>query len=147
RQAALAAQQADIDAARATVELDEANKTFAEQDDKRYAQLALKGYGTVQNAQEAAPRIGAARAAITRDTAVLANATKQIDVIKAELAQAQATLAHAEAARDQAELNLSYTALVSPIDGVIGNRTLRIGQYVQAGTQLMAVVPTEAAYI
>ena len=46
-----------------------------------------------------------------------------------------------EAVEDQAELNLSYTAIVAPIDGVIGNRTLRVGQYVQAGTQLMAVVP------
>ena len=35
----------------------------------------------------------------------------------------------------------------SPVDGVVGNRTLRVGQYVQAGTQLMAVVPTAAAYI
>ena len=63
-----------------------------------------------------------------------------------ELAQAQAALARARP-QDQAELNLSYTALVSPVDGVIGNRTLRVGQYVQAGTPLMAVVPTEAAYI
>jgi len=47
----------------------------------------------------------------------------------------------------QAKLNLSYTTIVSPVDGVVGNRTLRVGQYVQAGTQLMAVVPTEAAYI
>ena len=43
---------------------------------------------------------------------------------------------------DQAELNLSYTTIVAPVDGVVGNRTLRVGQYVQAGTQLMAVVPT-----
>ena len=68
-------------------------------------------------------------------------------MIKAELAQAQAALDSAKAVQDQAELNLSYTALVAPIDGVIGNRTLRVGQYVQAGTQLMAVVPTDAAYI
>ena len=47
----------------------------------------------------------------------------------------------------QAELNLSYTTIVSPTDGVIGNRTLRVGQYVQAGTQLMAVVPAASAYI
>ena len=72
---------------------------------------------------------------------------RQLDVLRAELAQAQAALARADAVLHQAELNLSYTTIVSPIDGVIGNRTLRIGQYVQAGTQLMAVVPTQAAYI
>jgi membrane fusion protein, multidrug efflux system len=49
--------------------------------------------------------------------------------------------------RDQGELNLSYTTITSAVDGVVGNRTLRVGQYVQAGTQLMAVVPLSAAYI
>ena len=57
------------------------------------------------------------------------------------------TLVRDEALLRQAELNLSYTNIVSPADGVVGNRTLRVGQYVQAGTQLMAVVPTAAAYI
>lgn len=147
KRAALAAQQSAIEAASATVEADKADATFAEQDDQRYAQLAKSGYGTVQNAQMAASRIAAARAAVTRDTAALAAATGQLDVVKAELAQAEAALDGARAARDQADLNLSYTALVAPIDGVVGNRTLRVGQYVQAGTQLMAVVPTDAAYI
>lgn len=147
KQAALVAQLSAIDAARATVDADKAEATFAEQDDQRYAELAKKGFGTVQNAQQAASRIAAARAAVTRDTAALASATKQVDVIKAELAQAQSALASANAVVDQAELNLSYTVLVAPIDGVVGNRTLRVGQYVQAGTQLMAVVPTDAAYI
>lgn len=147
KQAALVAEQAEIDAAQATVTVDLANQTFAEQEDKRYAELAQKGFGSIQNAQQAASRIAAARAAVTRDTAVLAKATKQLDVNRAELAQAEAALAGAEATQDQAELNLSYTNLLAPIDGFVGNRTLRVGQYVQAGTQLMAVVPSHEAYI
>jgi membrane fusion protein (multidrug efflux system) len=98
------------------------------------------------NAQQAASRFATARAAVARDTASLENATRQRDVLKAELAQPQATIARDEALQRQAELNLSYTTIVAPIDGVVGNRTLRVGQYVQAGTQLMAVVPA-AAYI
>jgi membrane fusion protein (multidrug efflux system) len=147
KQAALAQQQSIIDAARATVTVDEANRTFAEQDNERYSHLAATGYGSVQNAQQAAARIGSARATVARDTASLETATKQIDVLKADLAQAQATLTHDEALQEQAELNLSYTTIISPIDGVVANRTLRVGQYVQAGTQLMAVVPMQAAYI
>jgi membrane fusion protein (multidrug efflux system) len=147
KQASLAQQQSVIEAAQATIDVDEANRTFAEQDNERYSHLASTGYGSVQNAQQAASRIGSARAAVVRDTASLATATKQVDVLKAELAQAQATLAHDQAVQGQAELNLSYTTIVSPVDGVVGNRTLRVGQYVQAGTQLMAVVPTQAAYI
>jgi membrane fusion protein (multidrug efflux system) len=147
KQASLAAQQSVIDAARATISADEANRIFAEEDDKRYSHLASTGYGSVQNAQQAASRIAAARAATARDTASLETATRQVDVLKAELARAQATLAHDEAVQSQAELNLSYTTIISPVDGVVGNRMLRVGQYVQAGTQLMAVVPTEAVYI
>ncbi|TPK96933.1 HlyD family secretion protein [Mesorhizobium sp. B2-4-12] len=147
KQAALAAQQSQIEAARATITVDQANETFAEQEDQRHAELAKKGFGSIQNAQQAASQIAAARAAVSRDTAVLANATKELDVLKAELGQVRAALASAKAAKDQAELNLSYTEITAPIGGMIGNRTLRVGQFVQAGTQLMAVVPTDGAYI
>jgi membrane fusion protein, multidrug efflux system len=147
KEAALAAQQSIIEAARATIAVDTANQTYAQQDDRRYSALAATGYGSLQNAQQAASRIAAARAAVARDAAALATATTQLEVLKGELAQADATLAHDEAVRDQAELNLSYTTIVSPVDGIVGNRTLRVGQYVQAGTQLMAVVPLAAAYV
>jgi membrane fusion protein, multidrug efflux system len=147
KQAALDAQQSVIAAARATIDVDEANQTFAEQEDNRYAKLAATGYGSVQNAQQAASHIAAARASLARDTASLNTAIKQVDLLKAELDQAQATLARDEAVQRQAELNLSYTTIVSPIDGVVGNRTLRVGQYVQAGTQLMAMVPEDGSYV
>ena len=49
--------------------------------------------------------------------------------------------------QSQAELNLGYTTIIAPIDGVVGNRTLRVGQFVQAGTQLMSVVPVAGAYV
>jgi membrane fusion protein (multidrug efflux system) len=147
KQASLNAQQSIIDAAHAAINVDQANLTFAEQEDKRYASLAATGYGSVQNAQQAASRIAASRAAVARDTAALETATRQVDVLKAELAQAHAVRAHDEALKDQAELNLSYATIVSPIDGVVGARTLRVGQYVQAGAQLMAVVPVSTAYV
>ncbi|MBB3659050.1 membrane fusion protein (multidrug efflux system) [Rhizobium sp. BK650] len=147
KQASLAIQQSTIAAARATLDVDKANETFAEQNSKRYSNLATSGYAPVQTAQQAASAIAAAQATIARDTAALEAATKQVDLLNAELAQARATLAHDQAVAHQAELNLSYATIVAPVDGTVGNRTLRVGQYVQAGTQLMAVVPTTAAYI
>jgi membrane fusion protein (multidrug efflux system) len=81
------------------------------------------------------------------DIAVVAAAEKQIGVFEAQLAQANATLAQQQAMEHQAELNLSYTAITAPVDGTVGVRTLRVGEYVQAGTQLMAVVPLQAVYI
>jgi membrane fusion protein, multidrug efflux system len=145
--AAIDAQQSAIDSAKATIAVDAANETFAEQENKRYADLAKTGYGSVQNAQQAGSRIAAAHASVERDNATLAAAVKQVALQKAELAQAEAVLARDEAARHQAELNLSYATIVSPADGIVGNRTLRVGQYVQAGTQLMSVVPSADAYV
>jgi membrane fusion protein, multidrug efflux system len=147
KQAQLGVQQAVIDAAKATVDVDQATANFAAQEDKRYSDLAATGYGSVQNAQQAQSRIAGAKAAISRDTANLASALKQVDLLKAEIVQANAALARTEAVRDQAQLNLDYTSIVAPIDGIVGNRTLRTGQFVQAGTQLMSVVPITGAYV
>ena len=147
KQVALTTQQSIIDAARATVAVDQADQTFAQEDDSRYKTLAATGFGTVQKAQQAAARIAASQAGVARDVAALSTAVQGVDLLKADLAQAQATLAHDQASQSQAELNLSYTTIVAPADGVVGNRTLRTGQYVQAGTPLMAVVPVTAAYI
>jgi membrane fusion protein (multidrug efflux system) len=147
KQAQLDVQQSVIAAAKATIEVDTATRIFAGQENKRYTDLASTGYGSVQNAQAAQSRNAGAEAAILRDQANLVSALKQVDLIKAELAQAVAASARATAQQHQAELNLGYTTITAPIDGVVGNRTLRTGQYVQAGTQLMSLVPATGAYI
>jgi len=147
KQAQLEIQQTVIAAAKATIEVDTATQTFAMQENKRYTDLAATGYGSQQNAQAAQSRNASAQATIARDTAVLSSAMRQVDLLKAELAQTEASAARASALQRQAELNLSYTTIVAPIDGVVGNRTLRTGQFVQAGTQLMSLVPVSGAYV
>ena len=74
-------------------------------------------------------------------------AQRKVDVLTTQRAQAAAQLDRARAVADQAELNLSYTEITAPVDGTVGARSLRVGQYVQAGTQLMAVVPLDAVYV
>jgi membrane fusion protein (multidrug efflux system) len=147
KQAQLEVQQSIIAAAKATIEVDIANKTFAGQENKRYTDLAATGYGSLQNAQAAQSRNAGAEAAIARDQANLVSALKQVDLLKAEIKQAEAAAAHSSALQAQAELNLGYTTISAPIDGVVGNRTLRVGQFVQAGTQLMSLVPASGAYV
>ncbi|MBR0750604.1 HlyD family secretion protein [Bradyrhizobium jicamae] len=147
KRAQLDVQQSVIEAARATLAVDSATQTFAEQENKRYTDLATTGYGSVQNAQQAQSRHASAQAAVARDTANLASALRQIELLKADIAQAVAASARANALQQQAELNLGYTTIIAPIDGVVGNRTLRTGQFVQAGTQLMSVVPATGAYV
>src|SRR5437879_9658170 len=122
KQAQLDVQQAVINAAKATIDVDQAAVTFAAQE--RYTDLAASGSGSVQNAQQAQARIASAQAALARDSANLVSAQQQGDLLKAEIVQAGAALAHAEALQRQAELNLGYTTISAPIDGVVGNRTL-----------------------
>jgi membrane fusion protein (multidrug efflux system) len=77
----------------------------------------------------------------------LVAANKKIEVLLTERAKAVGQLDHARAVEQQAGLNLSYTQIIAPVDGTVGARSLRVGQYVEAGTQLMAVVPLDAVYV
>src|ERR1700730_16308988 len=145
--AALAQQQAVIAQARATVAVDQANLTYAEQENTRYGTLANQGSASVEMAQQVASRRDTARATLTRDTAAVTAAEQQVAILQAQLAKTKAALQHYEAVQEQAKLNLGYTNIIAPIDGVVGNRSLRVGEYVQVGNQLMAVVPLVAVYV
>jgi membrane fusion protein (multidrug efflux system) len=147
KKAALNTQQYVIAAASASVDIDRATQTFSAQNDKRYKKLAIDRIAPVQTAEQASSVLAANQATTARDIASLEAAKTQVDLLQAELAQAEAALSHSQALQHQAELNLSYATVIAPIDGVVGNRTLRTGQYVQAGTQLMTIVPTQASYI
>lgn len=140
-------QQALIAQAAGTVAVDTATLTFAEQDHARYETLASRGAGTIQNAQQATSKRDTAQASLTRDEAALKAAQVQTKILRAQLAQANAALEQKRAIAQQAGLNLGYTTVRAPVDGVVGNRALRIGQFVQAGTDLMAIVPIERVYI
>jgi membrane fusion protein (multidrug efflux system) len=140
-------QQQVIAQAQAGIEADLAARTFALQDVDRYRALMKTGFGTVQRAQQAEADIQQKSAAVQRDRAALAAAQQETRVLQTALAKAQAALQHDQAVAGQAELNLGYTTITAPIAGTVGNRTLRVGQYVQAGTQLMAVVPLQSVYV
>jgi membrane fusion protein (multidrug efflux system) len=143
----IAQQELTVAAAVATVDSDQAALAFSNQEDVRYESLAKTGSGTIQSAQKSAADIHEKQAALAHDTAAVGAARKQFDVLGTQVFQAQAILAKEQATMHQAELNVSYTTITSPIDGTVGARTLRAGQYVQAGTQLMAVVPLSAVYV
>jgi membrane fusion protein (multidrug efflux system) len=74
-------------------------------------------------------------------------ANKRLEVLFTDRDRGAALLAHARSFEHQAELNLSYTQITAPVDGTVGVRSLRLGQYVQAGTQLMALVPLDQVYV
>jgi membrane fusion protein, multidrug efflux system len=144
---AIIQQHLSVEQARDVVTADQAALTFSQQQYGRYATLARTGAGTVQASQQYAAEIREKQADLQRDMAAIGVAAKQIDVLGSELAKAKAALGQQQAALRQAELNLSYTTITAPVDGTVGDRSLRVGQYVQAGTELMAVVPLNAVYV
>ena len=145
--AEIALQQSVIQQAKAQVTATGASLIFARQDADRYRDLLRSGAGTEQRAQQTQSQRDAAAAQLQRDEAALTAAQARIAVLTTQREQAVAQRAHAGAVADQSELNLSYTTIVAPVDGTVGARSLRVGQYVTAGTQLMAVVPLDAVYV
>jgi membrane fusion protein (multidrug efflux system) len=145
--AQLGMQRPIIEQARAGVAADEAASAFARQESERYATLARSGAAPAQRAQQTLAALREKDADTRREQAGLLAAESKLAVLATEHGKAEAQRARAAAALRQAELNLSYTTLVAPIDGTVGARALRSGQFVQAGTPLMAVVPLHAAYV
>ncbi|MBZ9857321.1 HlyD family secretion protein [Mesorhizobium sp. CA13] len=140
-------QQSVIEQQKANVAATEAKLKFAQQEGDRYKTLLKSGYGTSQRAQQAAASLSESEAQLQRDRAALVAARKAIDVLTTERSKAEAERNGSQAALRQAKLNLSYTTITAPVDGIVGARSLRVGQYVQAGTLLMAVVPLNAIYV
>ena len=146
-QSQIAQQEAVVTEIAATIEADKAAETFAEQNNRRYGTLAQDGFGSVQIAQQAASAIATARATRAKDEAALDAARKEVATLASRLDEARAALAASEAMRTRARLDLGYTTLTAPVAGVVGNRTLRVGQYVQPGTLLLSIVPLAKTYV
>ena len=140
-------QRSVIEQEKANIESADASLGFASKERLRYDELARTGNGTIERAQQADSGLREKAAALTGSRAALTAAQQKIDVLNTQRQQAEATRAHAQAVADQAALNLSYTTITAPVDGTVGARSLRVGEYVQAGTQLMAVVPLHAVYV
>lgn len=145
--AQIALQKALVDEANANIDSDKAAATFAKEDYDRYHVLVTEQSIAVQRYQQALSNYQQKTAALHRDQSALDAAKQKISVLQAQKATAQAQLQHNTAVEHQAELNLGYTTIRSPIDGMVGARSLRVGQFVQAGTSLMAVVPLQAVFV
>jgi membrane fusion protein (multidrug efflux system) len=146
-EAQIALQQPIIEQGAADIAAAEANLKFAREEQTRYDGLMKTGSGTVQRAQQTDAALRASNAQLQHATSGLLAAERKVDVLATQRAQAIAQRDRARAAEQQATLNLSYTEVTAPVDGTIGARSLRVGQFVQAGTQLMAVVPLDAVYV
>jgi membrane fusion protein (multidrug efflux system) len=139
--AAVVQQQAQIETSRADIVNAEAALTFAQQEAGRSEDLLNRGAGTTQRAQQTRSDLLQRQATLTKNRAALYAAEKQVETFEALAKSAFAAIAGAQAKLDQAKLNLGYTTIRAPIDGVVGDRSVRTGQLVQPGVGLLTVVP------
>ncbi len=143
----LTVQNSVIAGAEAQLEAAAAEAVRARQELTRAQRLVRDDYASRQrlDADQAAVAKAAAAeraAAAARDAAI-----GQIEVLRAERAVAEAGLWRAEAALAAAEVDLEGTVVRAPVDGVVGNRGVRVGQFVRPGAVLMAVVPLHGVWI
>ncbi len=170
-QAGVLAAQKQMEAAQAQVVEAEANAKKLNADVGRYKMLLDKHEISQQQFDQATAAATSANATVTAREASLVAAQEQIRVAQSHVDQANAGLRNAQvtprqveairaraaaaealsqrskSALEQAQLNLGYTTIVAPVDGVVGKRSVQVGQNVGPGQDLMAVVPLREIWV
>jgi membrane fusion protein (multidrug efflux system) len=114
---------------------------------KRYGALARDGWVSDQGLQNAKASAQRTTAGVIQARATLEAEQRTAQSLGSARAQSLAQVQAAEAALDQAKTDFDRTVIRAPIDGVVGARSVRPGQYVQPGITLMAIVPLGRAYV
>jgi membrane fusion protein (multidrug efflux system) len=141
QQANIAAAQAEIEGYRAT------EFRTASEARRQRALLATHLVGTEQAVEQADAAWKLAQAQLMQSIASAEAARRQLDVFRAQKAQAEANLKAAQALRDVAAINLGYTRITAPTHGMVGRRRVFPGQYVGVGAQVISVVPLPRVYV
>jgi membrane fusion protein, multidrug efflux system len=169
--AGIKAAQQQFEAAKAQLQEAQANNVKAQNDLARYKQLVDKQEISQQQYDQATASAKASTATVEAARASADAAQQQVTQAQGKLVQAQAnysqantaprqmeviraraTSALAEAQQkkadlDQAALNLQYTKIVAPVNGIVSNRTVEVGQNVAPGQELMEVINLDDIWI
>lgn len=145
--AQIAEQYAAIEQARAQLAAARSKAAYDAAEVARYRPLAASGAETRQTlaqlevtARQSADNVRAAQAAVAAQQ-------RRVGSLDAQVAQGRAQGQAARAQLAAASVDVGATQLTAPIGGRIGDKTVTIGQYVQAGTRLMSIVPLDRLYI
>ena len=159
--AALDAQRADIEAfarqvaqqravvlrAKADLTGARADAAYAGGEADRVEKLTALGVETRQRAAQARDQASKATASVRSGEAAIVQAEEQVATLQAQQQQVRAQVAAAEAQLRTAQLNLDDTLIRASVDGEVGDRSVRVGQFVQPGTRLMTLVPVRDIYL
>jgi membrane fusion protein, multidrug efflux system len=125
----------------------EAQEVEARQEEERQQSLSQTNVGTRQRFEQATAAYAKAQADVRASRAVIAAQHHQLDVLQGTKMQRAADLAAAKAIFAAATLKLGYTKIVAPFDGVVSERQVQPGDYVNVGTNLISVVPLPNVYV
>ncbi len=145
--ASVARQPSIIAEAKARVAQLSAQLLFAKQNASRYAHLALNGAGSREEGERTRASLDDLTASLQAAEAQRDAAEAQLRVLEARQDSSRRQVDVDQARVHQAELNLSYTSIRAPFDGMVGERTVQSGNYVPDGAALMVVVPMDQLWI
>jgi membrane fusion protein (multidrug efflux system) len=140
-------QAANVAAARAVVASTQASLAQNARDLARQQRLLASGSSSVEASEKLTTIRDQLTAQLAQTSAQAEAASLQIEVLKAQAAQAQASAAAQQAQADTARINLAYTRIVAPVDGVLGLRQVRPGQYVATGGQITTLMPLPRVWV
>jgi len=141
------AQQALIEQAKAQVLSAKASQVRAAADFDRAQTLARQEFGSLQRLDQARADRDQALAAVKAAEAAQLSVEANLAVLNAQAKEAEGVRAELQTSLDKALLDLSYTTVKAAFSGVIGNKAVQVGQYVQPGTRLLSLVPLDTAYV
>lgn len=145
-EASLVQQTQNIKQAQALVQSAKADADHAIHEYNRHEPLVAKNIESGESLAELKKTRDSSAAELLADQAAAHSAQMQVGVLQADLSQAKADLLEAEANAEQAHISLADTDIKSPISGRVGDKSVRVGAYVQSGTRLLTLVPTDEIY-
>jgi membrane fusion protein, multidrug efflux system len=143
----VAAQQAAVEQAKAQLASAKAGATRARLELDRQQSLATRDFASRQSLEQAYANRDQTDASVMSARAAIDAATANVEVSKAQQEEARHTLAEFETMLAKAERDLRFTVIRAPFDGVVGNRAIQVGGYVQSGARLISLVPLDGVYI
>jgi membrane fusion protein (multidrug efflux system) len=141
------AQQAAVAQAKAQLVSAQAAVTRSQLELDRQNALAARDFASRQTLEQAQQNRDQAVAGVQGAQAAIDSAAANVDVLKGQQQEAIGTLDELKTALAQAERDLSFTVIRAPIDGVIGNRAVQTGDYLQPGQRLASLVPLDDVYV
>ena len=141
------AQEAAVAQAKAQLASAQAAMTRTQLELDRQRMLAAKDFASRQTLEMAQQNRDQAVAGVHSAQAAIDSATANVAVLKGQQQEAIDTLAELKTALAKAERDLSFTVIRAPIDGVIGNRAIQVGDYLQPGQRIASLVPLDNVYV